>query len=46
MARPRQARSVVPVKLTVARIVRLRLGLSIEDVRRLTSIPGGDNQPC
>lgn len=39
MARPRQARNVVPVKLTVARVVRLRHALSQADVRQLTGIP-------
>lgn len=39
MARPRQARSVQPAKLTRLLAARLRRGLTQADVRALTAIP-------
>ncbi len=39
MARPRQARSVRPERLTRLFVARRRCGLTLADVRALTSIP-------
>jgi transcriptional regulator with XRE-family HTH domain len=41
VGRPRKSRNSAPLKLTVARIERLRRGLSLQSVSTVTGIPLG-----